>query len=132
MNGLKVLSETRDTVTISRDDWAQLLSELEDAQDRAAVTERRRHEAAKGVQAARRDYLTAREAHRLLEGESPVKVWREKRVLSQRQLATAADVSSGYLAEIETGRKPGSVAALARLARALQVQIDDLIVSSNA
>jgi transcriptional regulator with XRE-family HTH domain len=40
-------------------------------------------------------------------------------------------VSAGYLAEIETGRKSGSAAALARLAKALQVQIGDLIISSN-
>jgi len=131
MNAVKILSETRDTVTVSRGDWTQLLSELEDAQDRAAVVERRRHEAAAGKQAARRNYLSAREARRLLDGESPVKVWREKRGRSQRELATAAGVSAGYLAEIETGRKPGSAAALARLAKALQVQIEDLIISSN-
>ena len=131
MNVVKILSETQDTVTVSRGDWTQFLSELEDAQDRAAVVERRRHEATTGKEAARRNYLTAREARRLLDGESPVKVWREKRGRSQRELATAAGVSAGYLAEIETGRKPGSAAALARLAKALQVQIEDLIRSSN-
>jgi DNA-binding XRE family transcriptional regulator len=131
MKGVKILSETRDTVTVSRGDWTQLLSELEGALDRASVVERRRHEAAKGVQAARRNYLTAREARRLLDGESPVKVWREKRKCSQRELAAGAGVGAGYLAEIETGRKPGSVAALARLAKALQVQIEDLIISRN-
>jgi DNA-binding XRE family transcriptional regulator len=131
MNAVKILSETQDTVTVSRGDWTQLLSELEDAQDRVAVIERRRHEAATGKQAARRNYLSAREARRLLDGESPVKVWREKRGRSQRELATAAGVSAGYLAEIETGRKSGSAAALARLAKALQVQIGDLIISSN-
>ncbi len=131
MNAVKILRETQDTVTVSRSDWTQLLSELEDAQDRAALVERRRHEAATGKEAARRDYLAAREARRLLDGESPVKIWREKRGRSQRELATAAGVSAGYLAEIETGRKPGSAAALARLAKALQVQIEDLIRSSS-
>lgn len=129
MNAVRILNETRDTVTVSRGDWAQLLSELEEAQDRAAVVERRRHEAAAGKEAARRNYLTAREARRLLDGESPVKVWREKRGRSQRRLATAAGVSAGYIAEIETRRKPGSAAALARLAKALQVQVEDLIMS---
>ena len=131
MNGVKILSETRDTVTVSRGDWTQLLSELENALDAAAVVERRRHEAAKGIQASRRNYLTACEARRLLEGESPVKVWREKRGRSQRELAAAAGVSAGYLADIETGRKPGSVVALARLSKALQVQIEDLIMRRN-
>ena len=131
MNAVKILSETQDTVTVSRGDWTQLLSELEDAQDRAAVVARRRHEGATGKQAARRHYLSAREARRLLAGESPVKVWREKRGRSQRELAAEAGVSAGYLAEIETGRKPGSAATLARLAKALQVQIEDLIMSRN-
>jgi DNA-binding XRE family transcriptional regulator len=126
MNAVKILSQTQDTVTVSRVVWAQLLSELEDVEDRAAVVERRRREA-RGKQATRRNYLSVGEARRLLDGESPVKVWREKRGRSQRELAAAAGVSAGYLAEIETGRKPGSVAALARLAKALQVQVEDLI-----
>jgi transcriptional regulator with XRE-family HTH domain len=67
----------------------------------------------------------------LLDGESPLKVWREKRGRSQRELAAAAGVSPAHLAEIETGRKPGSVLALARLARALEVQIEDLIMARN-
>jgi len=129
MSAVRILSETENTVTLSRSDWRQLLSELEDAEDRAAVAERRRHEAATDKETARRNYLTAREARRLLDGESPVKVWREKRARSQRELATAAGVSAAYLAEIETGRKPGSAAALKKLANALHVQIEDLIVS---
>jgi DNA-binding XRE family transcriptional regulator len=131
MNTIRILSETQGTVTVKRSDWTQLLKELEDAQDRAAVVERRRHEAAMGRQAARRNYLTAREARRLLDGQSPVKVWREKRGRTQRELATAAGMSAAYLAEIETGRKPGSAAALAKLAKALQLQIEDLIMSSR-
>jgi DNA-binding XRE family transcriptional regulator len=129
MNGVKILSETPETVTVSRGDWTQLLSNLEDALDRAAVVERRRHEERKGKLAARRDYLTAGEAQRLLDGESPVKVWREKRKRSQRELAAAAGVAAGYLADIETRRKPGSVLAVTRLAKALQVSIEDLLTS---
>ncbi|HEV2349620.1 MAG TPA: helix-turn-helix transcriptional regulator [Terriglobia bacterium] len=130
MNAVKILSETQDTVTVSRGDWGELLRELEDAQDRAAVAERRKSEAKTGKQVARRDYLTAQEARRLLDGESPVKVWRRKRARSQRELAAAAGVSAGYLAEIETGRKPGSASALAKLAKALHVQIEDLLSGS--
>jgi len=130
MNGVKILSETQETVTVSRGDWARLLSELEDAKDRAVVAERHKEEARTGKQVARRNYLTATEARRLLDGESPVRVWRERRGRSQRELATTAGVSAGYLAEIETGRKPGSVAALGRLAKALRVQIEDLIMES--
>jgi len=78
-----------------------------------------------------RIYLTAREARRLLEGESPVKVWREKRGWTQRELAAETGVGAGYLADIETGRKPGCATALARLAKSLQVQIEDLLTNAD-
>jgi ribosome-binding protein aMBF1 (putative translation factor) len=127
MSSVRILTETPDTVTVSRADWLRLLQELEDAEDRAAVRERRTREELLGKDAARRDYLTAAEVRRLIDGESPVRIWREKRGLSQRGLAHAATVSSSYLAEIETGRKPGSAAALRQLATALQVPAEDLV-----
>lgn len=102
----------------------------EDAEDRAAVAERRAHEKAVGKAVARRDYLTADEVRRLLAGESPIRLWRLKRGLTQRALAAAAGVSASYLAEIERGRKPGSANALVRLARALGTAIDDLVTEA--
>ncbi len=81
MTAIRLLGETKDTVTLSRTDWTTLLDELEDAADLAAVRSRKAHEAAAGVDQARRDYLTGEEAGRLLDWERPVKVWREKRGL---------------------------------------------------
>ena len=126
----KPLRRSRDTVTLRRADWESLVEMLEDAEDVAAVAARRAQEATLGRDVARRDYLTGDELQRLLDWESPVRLWREKRGLSQRALAQAAGVSPSYLAEIETGRKPGSVEAIANLARALEVPMEHL-VSSN-
>ena len=106
----KPVREAKDTITFSRWDWDALIESMEDAEDLAAVNARRAHEAAVGKSEARRDYLTGDEVRRLLDWESPVKVWREKRGLSQRALASQAGVSPSYLAEIETGREPGSIA----------------------
>ena len=128
MSSVRILGETEDTVTISRNDWQRLQQQLDDAQDRAAVAERRAHERRIGREAARLDYLTADEAIRLLGGDSPVKVWREKRGMSQRALATEAGIGNGYLAEIETNRKPGSDDALRKLAAVLQVPPEELDV----
>jgi ribosome-binding protein aMBF1 (putative translation factor) len=47
--------------------------------------------------------MTGDALRRILDDESPVKVWREKRGLSQRALAEQAGVSPSSLAEIETG-----------------------------
>ncbi len=126
MSSFRILSATEDTITISRDDWQRLQEQLEDAQDRAAVTERRAREGRIGKEAARGDYLTADEAMRLLNGESPIKVWREKRGLSQRALAAEAGVGSSYLAEIEKDRKPGSGDAYRKLAAVLRVPPEEL------
>jgi transcriptional regulator with XRE-family HTH domain len=126
----KPIKESKDTITLNRSDWDALIDSLEDAEDLAAVHARRAHEAAVGKDAARRSYVTGDEMRRLLAWESPVKIWQEKQGLSQRALASQAGISPSYLAEIETGRKPGSAAALRDLAGILQVPMENL-VSSN-
>ena len=126
MSAIKIISETQDSVTISRADWRRLLAELEDAEDRAAVTARRTQEKLVGKDAARRDYLTADEARQLLDGINPLRLWREKRGLSQRSLAAEVKMSGSFLAELETGRKRGSRQTLRKLAAALQIDPDDL------
>ena len=73
------------------------------------------------------EYLPAAMVRRMAQGETPVAVWREHWGMSQRVLAERAKLSVSYLCEIETGAKPGSVAALAKLARALGVSVDDLV-----
>lgn len=65
-------------------------------------------------------------AHRLLDGEAPLRVYRDLRGLTQAALAERAGVGRVTIAEIETGRKRGSIATLGRLAAALGVSIDDL------
>jgi DNA-binding Xre family transcriptional regulator len=66
-------------------------------------------------------------ADRLAEGESPVGVWREYRGLSLRGLAEKVSISAAMLSKIETGKKEGSVRTLAALARALAIDLDDLV-----
>jgi DNA-binding XRE family transcriptional regulator len=66
-------------------------------------------------------------AHRLMAGEIPVRVWREYRGLSLHALAEQAGISPSMLSEIENGKKEGSVRTLAALARALRVDLDDLV-----
>ena len=50
-----------------------------------------------------------------------------RRMLHLPPLAAAAGMAPSYLAEIETGRKTGSIDALKRLSRALDVTLDDLV-----
>lgn len=66
-------------------------------------------------------------ANRLMDGESPVRVFREYRGLKAMALAAMIGKSRGYLSEIECGKKPGSVAVLRQIADALEVDLDNLV-----
>lgn len=62
------------------------------------------------------DALVARE-------ESPIKILRKYRGMTQVELAKASGISRPYLTEIETGKKDGSIRAMRALAEALDVSI---------
>ena len=67
-------------------------------------------------------------AKRLVSGEeSPLKVWRKFRGMTQEQLAGQAGISQGQVALIEGGKREGTVSVLKGLANALNVDLDDLV-----
>ena len=70
--------------------------------------------------------IPAEFADRILDGENPVRVWREFRGLTVKALAAKAGIRPAFLSQIETGARAGSVATLKALARALNVALDDL------
>ena len=65
---------------------------------------------------------------RLVEGENPVRVWREHRGLTQEELGARTGLSGPYLSQIESGKREGTVKVFAALAKALDVDIGDLVV----
>ncbi len=127
MNAIRPIAQTEDTVTLSRADYERLLEFLEDAEDIAALEAAAAREEALGEEAAHADYLPTGLVSRLLAGEHPVRIWREHRSLSQEQLAGNARIARSYLAEIEGGKKPGSLDAYRKLANALGLTVDDLM-----
>ena len=64
---------------------------------------------------------------RRLAGESPVRVWRDHRALTQAELAKVSKVSRTMIAAIEAGHKTGGIATLKRLAAALRVDLENLV-----
>ena len=60
-------------------------------------------------------------------GEHPVRVWREYRGLKVGELAAAAGISQAYLSQIEGGKREGSLSTMRALARALKVDVEDLL-----
>jgi DNA-binding XRE family transcriptional regulator len=95
---------------------------VEQAEDADAV---RAYDRAKAQRDQETVPITVADA--LLAGHNPMRVWREYRRMTQDQLAAAAGVRRAYVAQLESGRRRGSTQVLARIARALGVDIDDLI-----
>jgi DNA-binding XRE family transcriptional regulator len=58
--------------------------------------------------------------------DSPIKIIRKHRGMTQEDLAAAAGLSRPYLTEIETGRKEGSIRSLKSIAKALGVPLEKL------
>ena len=122
-----------ETVTFSRAAFDAFLRQVEDLEDLAAVDRAEAERARLGDKEYRRLCYTMDEVHRVVhDGVSDVTIWRERAGLTQRALAEAAGVSPSYLAEIEGGKKPGSAAALCRIAKVLKVPMEHLVSGSSA
>jgi transcriptional regulator with XRE-family HTH domain len=77
--------------------------------------------------AGEEELIPAEYVYRMLDGESPVAVWREFRGLSAKALADAAGITQAYLSQIESGKRDGTVGTMKKIASALNVSIDDLV-----
>lgn len=109
-------------VVISRAEFDRLKGAAEDAADLRAY-DRAKAALASGEE----ELIPADMLDRMLAGESPVKLWRQHRGLTQAALAAMADLSEGYLSQIETGKRDGTVESFKRIAEALGLTVDDLI-----
>ena len=108
-------------VTIPREEYDRLQAAAEDLADLQS------YDRAKAALVAGEEELVPSDfVNRLLNGENTLRVYRDLRGLTQAALAEKADVNRVTVAEIETGRKQGSVTTLRALASALDVTLDDL------
>jgi Helix-turn-helix len=102
MNQIRPLVETAESVPLSRADFETMQEELEDATDRIAVLQDTLNDTKPG---AERHLLTMDETMRIIDGESPIKVWREKRGLTIRQLSDLVGLHDIEIVEAERGGK---------------------------
>jgi DNA-binding XRE family transcriptional regulator len=101
------------------DDWDRVVDALDDLED-ILFLEARQND-------PKEEFLPAEMVYALLDGANPIRTWREHRGLSQQQLAEAASISKPYLSQLEGGRREASQRVIRRLAKALRVDLDDLI-----
>ena len=109
-------------VVLSKADYVRLVEAAEEATDAADHQSFRRR-----LAASDEELLPAAMVDRLLGGENPIRVWREHRQLTTAKLAEMAGIARPFLAQLETGKRDGTVDTLRRLAQALGITIDDLV-----
>ena len=115
-----------ETVTISKAEYDRLCALEEELADmQAALTVEAR------IASGEEELIPAAVVDRLLDGEPPLRVWREFRDLTQAALARASGVNRVQIVEIEASRSSGSIHTLCKLADTLGVAIDDLIPASG-
>ncbi|WP_274424807.1 helix-turn-helix transcriptional regulator [Chelativorans sp. YIM 93263] len=107
-----------DMITITREEYTKLREAAEELADIEAYDR---------AMADPGEAIPAEYVRRMVDGESPLHVFRDLRGLTQSALAERSGVNRVQIAEIEAGRKTGSVHTLQKLAAALGVSIDDLV-----
>jgi DNA-binding XRE family transcriptional regulator len=105
-------------VLIPEDEFQRLQDALEDLQDIQA------YDRAKSTP---QEFIPVAVVDRLIDGESPIRVYREYRGLTQEQLAARAGIAKPFLSQLETGARKPSVETAKALAAALEVDLDDLV-----
>jgi len=103
------------------EDYLQLIEQaelLEDIRDFDAISA--------AIERGDEELIPAEVVNAILDGENPIKVWREFRGLTQQQLANAIQISKPYLSQIETGKRTGTTDVLSAIAKALDVSLEQV------
>jgi DNA-binding XRE family transcriptional regulator len=108
----------RSYALIPLDFYEKLLESAEESEDIRLYDEAKKRD---------EEFFPAALIKSIVDGASPVKVYRTHRGLTQRALAAGMGISRSYLAEIESGKKRGSVTVLCRAATVLNVDLDMLV-----
>ena len=97
------------------------------ATDEDVGTARLVRKARAAVEAGHEVLLPKAVVDRLGAGDNPIRVLREWRDMTQAELAAAIEIAQGYLSDLESGKRKGTVVLHQRFARALGVPIDLLL-----
>jgi DNA-binding XRE family transcriptional regulator len=83
------------------------------------------------IERGEQEVIPSEITYALLDGENPIRVWREYRGLTQQQLAAASGISTPYLSQIEKNRRTGTKEVLVAIAKALKITLDDIVIQAE-
>ena len=98
-------------------EYERLLAIAEDKMDAADVLAYRE---------AREESFPESLVDALVNGDHPIKVYRNYRRLTQQELADRIGKSKPYIAKLEAGERTGTIDVLARIAEVLEVDLEQL------
>lgn len=109
-------------VMLPEAEFDALIDELDDARDLAeAQTIQAR------VQSGEERVIPSEVVMHFVDGDNPIRAWREYRGMSITAVAGEAKMLEDELAEIETDQQSPTVEQLKAIAKALSVRMDDLV-----
>jgi len=114
-----------------RPEWAVIPYEayLQLAEEAEMLQDIRDYDVARAmVERGEEELIPSEVVYAILDGENPIKVWREYRKLTQQQLAEAIGISTPYLSQIETSKRTGTTEVLTAIAKVLKVSLDEIVM----
>ena len=108
-------------VLIPFEEYERLVEAAEDAADARDVDEIKRR-----LATGEEELIPAEVVDRIIDGENKLRVWREHRGMSAKELADATGLAAPYISQLETGKREGTIETFKKLAAALRVDIDDI------
>ena len=100
------------------ENYLQMVESIEMLQDI------RDYDAAKESLERGEELIPSEVTYAILDGENPIKIWREYRLLTQEQLANSTGLDLQRLVQIEAGEKQATKEEMASLAKALGNSLD--------
>ncbi len=108
-------------VVIPFEEYERLIEAAEEADDARAVDEIKRK-----LATGEEELIPAEFANRLISGENKIRVWREYRGMTGKELAEKTGLAAPYISQLETGNREGTIDTFKKIAAALRVDIDDI------
>ncbi|WP_315701762.1 MULTISPECIES: helix-turn-helix transcriptional regulator [unclassified Bradyrhizobium] len=108
-------------VVIPFEEYERLIEAAEEAADARAVDEIKRK-----LATGEEELIPAEFADRLINGENKIRVWREYRGMTGKELAEKTGLAAPYISQLETGNREGTIDTFKKIAAALRVDIDDI------
>lgn len=63
----------------------------------------------------------------VIDGNTPIRAWREYKKIKMNELAKKVGISSAYLSQIETGKRNPTVDTLKAIAKELNIEVEMLL-----